>query len=79
MRDDVDRVQLFVPSQRRSHLRRRRLTAIEQDGLDPRPHVAQNSLEIGDRRIHKENFRGTGHDWLLFASNSFQKGNRPPA
>ncbi|ESY90214.1 hypothetical protein X738_30785 [Mesorhizobium sp. LNHC209A00] len=67
MSDDVDGVEPFVRCKRGCDLPRCRPVAIEHDSTDFGPQVAKNRVEIGDRRIDKENFRGTGHDWLLLA------------
>ncbi|ESX58400.1 hypothetical protein X760_20745 [Mesorhizobium sp. LSHC422A00] len=68
----MDRVEPFVPCERRSDLLRRRPAAVEHNRLNLGAHVAENCLKVGDRRIDKKNFSGTGHDWLLLASNSVQ-------
>ncbi|MER9313033.1 hypothetical protein NKI51_27705 [Mesorhizobium australicum] len=73
MRDDVHRVESIVLGQCGSDLLRNWSTAIEHDRSNLRSHVADSSLEVGDRRIDKKNFRGAGHDWLLLASNSVQE------
>ncbi|WP_246677825.1 MULTISPECIES: hypothetical protein [unclassified Mesorhizobium] len=72
MRQDVHRVEPFVPRERGGNLPCRRSAAIQHYCLDFGSQIAKDGLEVGDRRIDKKNFRGAGHDWLLLALNSVQ-------
>jgi len=71
MGDDMHGLEVPEPFESRSDLPCRRLKTIEHDRPDFGSQVAKNGLDVGDRRIHKEDFRGAGggHDWLLLASN----------
>ena len=66
MGDNVHSVESSVPFQRRCYLALRGPPCIEHDGVDLRPQISKDRLNIRNGRIDEENFCWASHDHILF-------------